>query len=306
MKKRTIRKVAVIGSGVMGSRIACHCAQIGLDVLLLDILPVTLQENEIAKGLSLESPAVRNRVATEALNSVLKSSPSPIYSKSMVKRIRIGNLEDDLKDIAHCDWIIEAVVERLDIKQQVFGKIELFRKPGTLITSNTSGIPIEQLIEGRSTDFQLHFCGTHFFNPPRYLKLLEIIPSSVTDTEVIAFWKDYGERFLGKVVVVCKDTPAFIANRIGVYSIQALFHTVKEMGFRVEEVDKLTGTLIGRPKSATFRTCDVVGLDTLIHVARGVHDHCPNDEAKRVFEQPKFIAHMAEQKWLGDKTKQGF
>ncbi|MFM7730183.1 MAG: 3-hydroxyacyl-CoA dehydrogenase family protein, partial [Flavobacteriales bacterium] len=178
--------------------------------------------------------------------------------------------------------------------------------PGTLITSNTSGIPIEQLIEGRSTDFQLHFCGTHFFNPPRYLKLLEIIPSSITDTEVIAFWKDCGERFLGKVVVVCKDTPAFIANRIGVYSIQALFHTVKEMGLRVEEVDKLTGTLIGRPKSATFRTCDVVGLDTLIHVARGVHDHCPNDEAKRVFEQPKFIAHMAEQKWLGDKTKQGF
>lgn len=306
MKNRNIRKVAVIGSGVMGSRIACHCAQIGLDVLLLDIVPQTLLDAEQKKGLRLEDRIVRNRIATAALDGVLKSSPSPIYSKSLVKRITIGNLEDDLSRVSACDWIIEAIVERLDVKQQLFEKVEQCRKPGTLITSNTSGIPIEQLIDGRSDDFKQHFCGTHFFNPPRYLKLLEIIPSTATSPEVVAFWKDYGERYLGKVVVICKDTPAFIANRIGVYSIQALFHTVKEMGLRVEEVDKLTGPIMGRPKSATFRTCDVVGLDTLVHVARGVQENCPQDEAKSVFEQPAFIQHMVDQRWLGDKTKQGF
>lgn len=303
---RMIKKAAVIGSGVMGSRIACHFANIGLQTVLLDIVPSALSEKETQLGLSLSDRNVRNRIAKEALQTALNSNPSPIYRKAFAERIRVGNLEDDLELLKDCDWIIEAVTERIDIKQQVFEKIEIHRKPGSLITTNTSGIPIAALAEGRSDDFKKHFCGTHFFNPPRYLQLLEIIPSPFTSPEVIQFFTTYGEKFLGKVVVPCNDTPAFIANRIGVYSIQALFHLIGELGLSVEDVDKLTGPVLGRPKSATFRTCDVVGLDTLVHVARGVHEHCPTDEARGVFAVPRFIQHMVDQKWLGDKTKQGF
>lgn len=304
--KRIIKKVAVLGSGVMGSRIACHFANIGVEVLLLDIVPRELNEAEKAAGKTLEHPAVRNRIVNEALQTALKSNPSPIYRQSFAKRITTGNFDDNMSQISTCDWIIEVVVERLDIKKSVFEKVEQFRKPGTLITSNTSGIPIRLMAEGRSEDFKKHFCGTHFFNPPRYLKLLEIIPTENTSDEVISFLQDYGMRYLGKTVVLCKDTPAFIANRIGVYSIQALFHLVKEMGLSVEDVDKLTGPVLGRPKSATFRTCDVVGLDTLIHVANGVRENCPGDESKNVFEIPDYVQKMAENKWLGDKSKQGF
>lgn len=304
--KRIIKKAAVIGSGVMGSRIACHFANIGLEVVLLDIVPRELTEAEKAKGKTLEDKDVRNRIVNEALQAALKSNPSPIYRQSFANRITTGNLSDDLHKVKDCDWIIEAVTERLDIKQQVYAEVEKYRKPGSLITSNTSGIPIHMLIEGRSEDFAQHFCGTHFFNPPRYLKLLEIIPSPKTSPEVISFFEDYGQRYLGKIVVNCKDTPAFIANRVGVYSIQALFHLVKEMGLTVEEVDKLTGPVLGRPKSATFRTCDVVGLDTLVHVAKGVKDNCPQDEASNVFAIPDFVQKMVENNWIGDKTKQGF
>ena len=304
--KRTIKKVAVLGSGVMGSRIACHFANIGLDVLLLDIVPRELTEVEKASGKTLEQKPVRNRIVNEALQTALKSNPSPIYRQAFAKRITTGNFDDDMVKIAQCDWVIEAVVERLDIKKSVFEKVEQHRKKGSLITSNTSGIPIGMLIDGRSDDFQQNFCGTHFFNPPRYLKLLEIIPTPKTSPEVLAFFDDYGSRYLGKVVVNCKDTPAFIANRVGVYSIQALFHLVEEMGLTVEEVDKLTGPVLGRPKSATFRTCDVVGLDTLVHVANGVKDNCPKDEARATFEIPGYVQKMVENKWLGDKTKQGF
>ncbi len=304
--KRTIKKVAVLGSGVMGSRIACHFANIGVQVILLDIAPKELNDVEKAKGLTLEMPAVRNRIVNEALQTALKSNPSPIYRQSFAKLIATGNFDDDMKKIATCDWIIEVVVERLDIKKSVFEKVEQFRKPGTLITSNTSGIPIRLMTEGRSEDFQKHFCGTHFFNPPRYLKLLEIIPTDKTSKDVLDFFNDYGQRYLGKTVVNCKDTPAFIANRVGVYSIQALFHLVKQMGLTVEDVDKLTGPVLGRPKSATFRTCDVVGLDTLVHVANGVRDNCPNDEAKATFEITDYVQKMVDNKWLGDKTKQGF
>lgn len=304
--KRIIKKVAVLGSGVMGSRIACHFANIGVEVLLLDIVPRELNEAEKAAGKTLEHPAVRNRIVNEALQTALKSNPSPIYRQSFAKRITTGNFDDNMSQISTCDWIIEVVVERLDIKKSVFEKVEQFRKPGTLITSNTSGIPIRLMAEGRSEDFKKHFCGTHFFNPPRYLKLLEIIPTENTSDEVITFLQDYGMRYLGKTVVLCKDTPAFIANRIGVYSIQALFHLVKEMGLSVEDVDKLTGPVLGRPKSATFRTCDVVGLDTLIHVANGVRENCPGDESKNVFEIPDYVQKMSENKWLGDKSKQGF
>jgi 3-hydroxyacyl-CoA dehydrogenase len=275
----------------MGSRIACHIAQTGSEVLLLD-LPAK------------EGP--RNSVADGYLKAALKSNPSPLYSKRFAKRIQTGNFDDDLQQLNKCDWIIEVIVERLDIKQQLFERIEAVRKPGTLITSNTSGIPIAQLSEGRSEDFQKHFCGTHFFNPPRYLPLLEIIPGPSTNPEVLDFFTRFGERILGKQVVLCKDTPAFIANRVGVFAIQALFHTVQDMGLSVEAVDKLTGPAMGRPKSATFRTCDVVGLDTLVHVAKGVADNCPDDERREAFEIPNYVQHLVDHDRLGSKSGAGF
>lgn len=304
--KRHIKKVAVIGSGIMGSGIACHFANIGVEVLLLDIVPRELTEKEQQKGLSLEDKIVRNRIANDNLASALKSSPSPIYHKNFADRITTGNLEDDIKKIADANWIIEVVVERLDIKKKVFEQIERHRTPGTLVTSNTSGIPIHFMSEGRSEDFQKHFCGTHFFNPARYLKLFEIIPGPKTSGEVLDFLNVYGDKFLGKTSVVAKDTPAFIGNRIGIFGIMSLFHQVKDMGLTIEEVDKLTGPVIGRPKSATFRTVDVVGLDTLVHVANGLYENCPDDEAHDLFKLPDFINTMMENKWLGSKTGQGF
>jgi 3-hydroxyacyl-CoA dehydrogenase len=304
--KRTIKKVAVLGSGIMGSRIACHFANIGVEVLLLDIAPKELSPEEQAKGLSLEHPKVKNRIVEAALQNTIKSNPSPVYIKSSVNKIKTGNFDDNMKDIAGCDWTIEVVVENLDIKKKVYDQVEQFRKPGTLITSNTSGIPIHMMAEGRSEDFKKHFCGTHFFNPPRYLKLLEIIPTPHTDPEIIDFLMHYGDLFLGKTTVLCKDTPAFIANRVGVYSIMALLHLVEKMDLTIEEVDKFTGPALGRPKSATFRTSDVVGLDTMINVANGVYQNAPEDEAREAFVLPEYVKKMQENKWLGDKTKQGF
>lgn len=304
--KRTIKKVAVVGSGIMGSGIACHFANIGVEVLLLDIVPRELNDKEKAKGLTLEDKVVRNRLVNDALTAALKSKPSPIYDQKFAQRITTGNLEDDIAKVADVDWIIEVVIERLDIKKQVFENLEKYRTPGTLITSNTSGIPIKFMSEGRSEDFQKHFCGTHFFNPARYLKLFEIIPGPQTSQEVLGFLNGYGEQFLGKTSVVAKDTPAFIGNRIGIFSIMSLFHMVKEMGLTIEEVDKLSGPVIGRPKSATFRTVDVVGLDTLVHVANGIAENCPDDERLDLFKLPDFINTMMENKWLGSKTKQGF
>lgn len=303
---RHIKKVAVLGSGVMGSRIACHFANIGCEVLLLDIVPRELSPEDEKKGLTTESKAFRNKIVNDSLQFALKSNPSPIYRKSFASRIETGNFDDDMAKIKDCDWIIEVVIERLDIKHQVFENVEKYRTPGTLISTNTSGIPIHMMLDGRSEDFRKHFCGTHFFNPPRYLQLLEIIPTPETDPSIVEFMMDYGKRFLGKKTVLCKDTPAFIANRVGVYSIMSLFHIVKEMGLTVEEVDKLSGPVLGRPKSATFRTCDVVGLDTLVHVANGLKDNCPNDEEKDLFELPDYISKMVENNWLGSKTKQGF
>lgn len=306
MSKRRIKKIAVIGSGIMGSGIACHFANIGVDVLLLDIIPRELNDTEKSKGLTLEDKVVRNRIVNDDLAKALKSKPSPIYHQKFANRITTGNLEDDIAKVKDVDWIMEVVVERLDIKKQVFEKLEKHRAPGTLITSNTSGIPIHFMSEGHSEDFQKHFCGTHFFNPARYLKLFEIIPGPKTDASVIEFLKGYGEQFLGKTSVIAKDTPAFIGNRIGIFGIQSLFHQVKELDLTIEEVDKLTGPVIGRPKSATFRTVDVVGLDTLVHVANGIYENCPDDEAHELFKLPDFINTMMENKWLGSKTGQGF
>ncbi|WP_295668094.1 3-hydroxyacyl-CoA dehydrogenase/enoyl-CoA hydratase family protein [uncultured Mucilaginibacter sp.] len=295
--QRVIKKVAVLGSGVMGSRIACHFANIGVQVLLLDIVP---------KDAPAGDKKARNKIVNDALEFALKSNPSPIYLKSFAKRISTGNFEDDMPKIAECDWTIEVVVERLDIKQVVFESVEKFRKPGTLITSNTSGIPIHLMAEGRSEDFRKNFCGSHFFNPPRYLKLLEIIPTKDTSPDVVSFLLEFGEKFLGKTTVLAKDTPAFIGNRIGVFSIMSLLHYVQKTGLTVEEVDKLTGPVIGHPKSATFRTNDVVGLDTMVHVANGLFKNAPDDEANELFEIPDFVNRMLTNNWLGSKTGQGF
>ena len=296
---KKITKVVVIGSGIMGSRIACHFANIGVEVLLLDIL--NPNEEEIK-----ESTFLRNKIVNESLKDTLKSKPSPIYSKKFINRIQTGNLTDDIEKISDADWIIEAIIENLEIKKTLFNNIEKYRKKNSIISSNTSGIPINQMTQGRSDDFCKNFCGTHFFNPPRYLKLLEIIPSQKTNPDLINFLMSYGEKFLGKKTVLCKDTPAFIANRIGIAGIASLFNIIKEIDLSIEEIDTLTGTIIGRPKSATFRTCDLVGLDTLNNVAKGVYENCSNDENRNIFNLPSFIEKMIKNKWLGDKTKQGF
>jgi 3-hydroxyacyl-CoA dehydrogenase len=303
---KKINRVAVLGSGIMGSRIACHFANIGVEVLLLDIAPKELSAEEQAKGLALDHPAVKNRIVNAALLNTVKTNPSPVYTKSVLNKITTGNFTDDMAKIATYDWIIEVVVENLNIKKTVFDQVEQYRKPGTLITSNTSGIPIHMMAEGRSADFKANFCGTHFFNPPRYLRLLEIIPTPDTDPKLVDFLMHYGDKFLGKTTVLCKDTPAFIANRVGVYSIMSLLHLVEKMDLTVEEVDKFTGPALGRPKSATFRTTDVVGLDTMIKVSKGLYDNCPQDKAHDLFKLPAYVEKMEANNWLGDKTKQGF
>ncbi len=304
--KRIIKEVAVLGSGVMGSRIAAHFANIGCKVYLLDIVPKELTEEEQKKGLTLEDKAVRNRIVDKNLKDILKAKPDSLYSKSFSSRITTGNFDDNMDWLKNVDWTIEVVVENLDIKKIVFEKVEKFRKPGTLITTNTSGIPIHKMLEGRSEDFQKHFCGVHFFNPPRYLQLMEVIPSPETDQSVIDFLMHYGDLFLGKTTVLCKDTPAFIANRIGVFSIMAVFNLMTEMKLKIKEIDSLTGQLTGKPKSATFRTADVVGLDTLVKIAENIYEDCPNDEARNLFEIPDYVKKLVENNWLGDKTGQGF
>lgn len=305
--KRRIKHVTVLGSGIMGSGIAAHFANIGVEVLLLDIVPNQLTDAETAKGLTLEDKAVRNRIASESLQKLPKASPALLYSPKFVSRITAGNFDDDLEKIKNTDWIIEVVVERLDIKKSVYEKIEKYRKPGTLVSSNTSGIPIHFLIEGRSDDFKKYFAGTHFFNPVRYLPLLEIIPTPETDPEIVHFYMEYGAKFLGKTTVLAKDTPAFIANRIGTFGIMNLFHSVKKIGLTVGEIDKLTGPVIGRPKSATFRTADVVGLDTLVHVANGIYGSgAESDTFKDQFVLPDFVQYMIDNKLLGSKTDAGF
>ncbi len=303
---RSIRKVVVLGSGVMGSRIACHFANIGVSVLLLDIAPKELNEEEKKKNLTLDSKVVKNRIVNAALQSTVKANPAALYNKDFVKYISTGNFDDDLSKIKDYDWVIEVVVENLDIKKQLFEKVDALRKPRTLITSNTSSIPIHLMSEDRSEDFRKHFCGTHFFNPPRYLRLLEVIPTPETDPEITGFLMHYGDLFLGKTTVLCKDTPAFIANRIGVYAIMRIFHLLQEMNLTIDEVDKLTGPAIGRPKSATFRTADVVGIDTLVKVANFVYAACTDDEARELFKIPAFVQKLVDNNWIGDKAKQGF
>ncbi|MEF2290408.1 3-hydroxyacyl-CoA dehydrogenase/enoyl-CoA hydratase family protein [Virgibacillus dokdonensis] len=303
--KQLIRRAAVLGSGVMGSGIAAHLANVGIPTIMLDIVPKQLTKKEENKGLTLNNPSVRNRIATESKKALLKQKPSPIAMKESLDLIEVGNMEDDMEKLAEVDWIIEVVVENLEIKRKVFANVEQYRKPGTIVSSNTSGISIEAMSSECSKDFRKHFLGTHFFNPPRYLKLLEVIPTKDTDPEVLSFMKQFGEDILGKGVVEAKDTPNFIANRIGTYG---LLITVQEMlrgGYSVGEVDSVTGPLIGRAKSATFRTLDVVGLDTFIHVAKNVYDQVEGEE-KEKFSVPEFMHTMQEKGWLGAKSGQGF
>lgn len=303
---RNIRKVAVLGSGVMGSAIACHFANIGCAVLLLDIAPRELSEEEKAKGLSLDDKRVKNRIVQSSYDRSIKSNPKPLFSKSFASRISLGNFTDDMAKIKDYDWIIEVVVENLDIKKKVYTEVEKYRTPGTLVTSNTSGIPIHLMAEGRSEDFKKNFCGTHFFNPPRYLRLFEVIPTKHTDPEVTRFLLHYGDLYLGKTTVLCKDTPAFIGNRVGVWGLLKVIDSMQKMGLNVDEIDKLTGPVIGRPKSATFRTSDLVGLDTLVKVANNLYAGLPDDEGRDMFKLPDVVAKLEENKWLGDKTGQGF
>lgn len=303
---KIIKEVVVLGSGVMGSRIAAHFANIGCKVNLLDIIPKEVNEDEKKKGLSLNDKAVRNRFVDANLKAAQKSKPASFYHKSFSSRITTGNFEDNMDCLQNADWIIEAVIENLDIKKSVFTKVEQFRKDGTLITTNTSGIPIHTMLEGRSEDFQKHFCGIHFFNPPRYLQLMEIIPTPKTEQSVIDFLMYYGDLYLGKTPVLCKDTPAFIANRIGVYSVMAVFKLMTDMKLKIKVIDTLTGPLTGKPKSATFRTSDVVGLDTLVKVADNIYKDCPDDESREIFKIPPYLEKLVENNWLGDKTGQGF
>ncbi|SIT91380.1 3-hydroxyacyl-CoA dehydrogenase/enoyl-CoA hydratase family protein [Edaphobacillus lindanitolerans] len=299
-----IRKAAVIGSGVMGSGIAAHLANIGIPVLLLDIVP-ELSAEEQSKGLDPENRSVRNRLAEGALKNLLKQKPAPLASKENLALITPGNLEDDLHKLKDVDWIIEVIVENLDIKKALYEKIDGVRGEHAIVSSNTSGISVEAMAEGRSEGFRKHFLGTHFFNPPRYLKLLEIIPTKDTSREVLDFMVKFGEDRLGKGVVVAKDTPNFIGNRIGTYGLLVTLKEMTDRGYSVGEVDSVTGTLIGRPKSATFRTLDVVGLDTFVHVARNVFDKTEGEE-KETFRTPDFLLKMVENGWLGAKSKQGF
>ena len=297
---RRIKKVAVLGSGVMGSGIACHFANIGLQVLMLDIVPRDLPEDK------KNNKAARNSIVNGALATAIKSKPAPLYDAAFATRITTGNFDDDFAKIKDCDWVIEVVVERLDIKKIIFEKVDLHRRKGSLITSNTSGIPIHLMLEGRTDDFKKHFCGTHFFNPPRYMRLLEVIPTTETSQEVVDFFMHYGDVFLGKQTVLAKDTPAFIANRVGVYAMAKIYQLTTELGLSISDVDALTGPAIGRPKTGTYRLGDLVGHDTAAKVIQGIKDNCPDDEQAGAFEIPKYLQFLLDNNFLGNKSGQGF
>lgn len=304
--KIQIKKAAVIGAGVMGAAIAAHFANVGIPCLLLDIVPRELTDKESGKGLSLNDKAVRNRFSERGKNRLLKEKPSPIFSKDVLNLIQVGNLEDNFAQLAEVDWIIEVVVENLRVKQELIRRIEQIWKPGMIVSSNTSGISIHQMVEGCSDEFKSHFLGTHFFNPPRYMKLLEVIPTSFTSPDLLQQVKIFGEELLGKGIVICKDTPNFIANRIGTYGLQITLTAMEEMDLGPDEIDDVTGRAMGRPKSATFRTLDLVGLDTFVHVANNVYENVDHAMEKEVFQPSALLEKMIANNWLGEKSGQGF
>jgi 3-hydroxyacyl-CoA dehydrogenase len=303
---RRIEKVAVLGAGTMGARIAAHLANAGIPCYLLDIVPSELNAAEKAKGLTLQSPAVRNRIVLAGLDAAKKSRPAAFFTPETARLVTPGNFEDHLSWCGQVDWIIEAVAENLDIKRGLFARVESVRKPGAIVTSNTSGLPIHLIAEGRSEDFQQHWAGTHFFNPPRYMKLVELIPGPKTRADVLGTLNEICDYRLGKGVVVAKDTPNFIANRIGTFSMLNVLRQMQALDMTIEEVDACTGPAIGQPKSATFRTTDIVGLDVLVHVVRNIYDNIPNDESREMWRVPAFVEEMLIRGWLGEKTHGGF
>jgi 3-hydroxyacyl-CoA dehydrogenase len=304
--RRPIQKAAVLGAGTMGARIAAHLANAGIPCYLLDIVPHELNAEEKRKRLTLESPAVRNRIVLAGLEAAKKARPAAFFTAETARLITPGNFEDNLAWCGEADWIIEAVAEDLDIKRKLFERVEAVRKPGTIVTSNTSGLPIRRIAEGRSEDFQRHWAGTHFFNPPRYMKLAELIPGPKTLPEVLAALAEICDMRLGKGVVVAKDTPNFIANRIGTFAILNALRQMQALEMTIEEVDACTGPAIGWPNSATFRTADIVGLDVLVHVVRNIYENAPEDESREMYRVPPLVEAMIERKWLGEKTGGGF
>jgi 3-hydroxyacyl-CoA dehydrogenase len=304
--KRRIEKVAVLGAGTMGARIAAHLANAGIPCYLLDIAPSELNPEEKRKGLTLESPAVRNRVVLAGLDAAKKSRPAAFFAPQTARLVTPGNFEDNIAWCGEVDWIIEAVAEKLEIKRALFERVEKVRKPGTIVTSNTSGLPIHTIAEGRSEDFQQHWAGTHFFNPPRYMKLVELIPGPKTRPEVLASLDEICDWRLGKGVVVAKDTPNFIANRIGTFAILKALGQMQALDMTIEEVDSWTGPAIGWPKSATCRTADIVGLDVLVHVIRNIYENAPDDESREMYHVPPLVEAMMQRGWLGEKTGSGF
>ncbi|MGB7621378.1 MAG: 3-hydroxyacyl-CoA dehydrogenase NAD-binding domain-containing protein [Terriglobia bacterium] len=301
-----ILKVAVLGAGTMGAQIAAHLANAGVECVLLDMIPAELESDEKSRGLTREDPGVRNRLARRGLETALKMKPAAFFLPENAARVRIGNFEDHLGWCAEVDWIIEAVAEKIDIKQQLLGRVEAIRRPGTLVSSNTSGLSVAKIAAPFSEEFRQHWAGTHFFNPPRYMKLMELIPIPETKPEVIEILASFCDQGLGKGVVLCHDTPAFIANRIGTYGMMRTIQVMLEEGYRIEEVDAMTGAALGRPKTASFRTLDVVGLDVFSHVAQNMFINAPDDQAREVFVLPQFIQQMLTNRWFGDKAKQGF
>src|SRR6266516_905123 len=301
-----IEKAAILGAGTMGAQIAAHLVNARIPTLLLDIAPRELTAEESAKGLTLESKEVRNRIARAGLEAARKAKPAAFFSPDLASLLTIGNFEDDLPQLKDYDLIIEAVVENLEIKRKLYKRVEQHRRPGSIIASNTSGIPIHLLAEGRSDDFRQHFLGVHFFNPPRYLHLVEIIRTEWTEPEVSCFMFGFLDQRLGKGVVPAKDRPNFIANRIGTYGGMITLQTMIADGYSIEEVDKMTGPAVGRPRTATFRTFDLVGLDVFSHVVKNLYEALPDDEEREVFQTPVFLADMIQRGLLGNKTKAGF
>src|SRR5277367_2077943 len=304
--KRRIERAAVLGAGTMGARIAAHLANAGIPCYLLDIVPSSLTPAEQSKGLTLESPAVRNRIVVAGFEAARKSRPAAFFTPDNARLVTPGNLEDNIAWCGQVDWIIEAVAENLEIKRSLFSRVEAVRKPGTIVTSNTSGLPIQLIAEGRSEDFQQHWAGTHFFNPPRYMKLVELIAGPKTLPEVLESLEEICDLRLGKGVVPAKDTPNFIANRIGTFSMLNVIRQMQALEMTIEEVDACTGPAIGQPKSATFRTGDLVGLDILVHVVRNIYENATTDESRDIYQVPPFMEEMIKRGWLGDKTGGGF
>ncbi|MCM3870244.1 MAG: 3-hydroxyacyl-CoA dehydrogenase family protein, partial [Pyrinomonadaceae bacterium] len=301
-----IEKAAVLGAGTMGAQIAAHLANAGVPTLLLDIVPRELTPEEEKKGLTLASKEVRDRIARTGLEAAKKARPAAFFTPDQAALVTVGNFDDDLPKLKDRDLIIEAVVENLDIKRQLYERVEQHRRPGSIVASNTSGIPIRLLAEGHSEDFRAHFCGVHFFNPPRYLHLVELIRTEWTKPEVSCFLFGFLDQRLGKGVVPAKDRPNFIANRIGTFGALLTIKTMLEDGYSIEEVDKLTGPAVGRPKTATFRTFDLVGLDVFSHVIKNLYEALPDDDQREMFVAPEFLTNMVARGILGNKTKGGF